>query len=719
MKQVSLRLRDGRVDVFDVPPPSGTAHTILVDVRASLLSVGTERSKLEAAREGPIGKARARPDQAREVLVKARRDGLRETVRAVKTRLDQPTPLGYSAAGVVISVGQSVRGFAPGERVACGGGEHAVHADVVSVPGNLCVPLPEGVPFEAGAFATVASVAMHGVRQADVRIGERVAVIGLGLVGQLTGQILRAAGCIVVGVDLDESLVEKARQIRSVDVAYQRDTLERVGVPAQAARCDAVIITAATRSADPIELAASLLRDRGRVVVVGDTHVEVPRAPYYDREIEIRFSRSYGPGRYDREYEERGLDYPIGYVRWTEQRNMAAFLDLVARKRIEIDCLISERIAIEQAPDAYGRLLSGAGSPLGVVLQYDRTDGAKEPVRRAASGASALHPSVNVIGAGSFSQRVLMPNLRHAGFTLGAVASAKGLTAKAAADRFGFAAVAAPADAIGDPEAELVAIATRHGSHASLAQAALEAGKAAFVEKPPCLSDDELGALRSARLESGRPLFVGFNRRYAPFTVALRDHVREPEAPIELLYRVRAEPLSPDHWLNDPEDGGGRLLGEGCHFIDFARWVIGASPTSVGCVASAPPLGPVASAQTFAVVLAFADGSVATILYGVGGSRAVAKEYVEAHAGGRSAIIDDFRTLTVYGRRGRPVRRVAKQDKGHAAQFAALMTELHSPRRVELDPLDSMQTTLEARVAMQTGGGHGNALWNGIGIAGG
>jgi predicted dehydrogenase len=546
-----------------------------------------------------------------------------------------------------------------------------------------------------------------------------VAVIGLGLVGQLTGQILRAAGCHVVGVDLDESLVEKARQMRSVDIAYHRDALDRIGIPRQAGRCDAVIITAATRSADPIELAASMLRDRGRVVVVGDSHVDVPRAPYYEREIEIRFSRSYGPGRYDREYEERGLDYPIGYVRWTEQRNMAAFLDLVARGRIAVDGLISERISIEHAPDAYERLLSGPGSPLGVVLQYDSSDRPEPPAPRAASGASTPQPKVNVIGAGSYAQRVLVPNLKRAGFSLGAVASAKGMTAKAAADRFGFAAVATPDDAISDPDAELVAIATRHASHASLAQAALLAGKAAFVEKPPCLSDDELEALRSARRASSSPLFVGFNRRYAPFAIALRDHVREPEAPIELLYRVRADPVAPDHWVNDPEDGGGRLLGEGCHFIDFARWVIGASPTSVGCVGAATPIGPIAGAQTFAVALGFADGSVATILYGVGGSQAVTKEYVEAHAGGRSASIDDYRTLTLYGRRGRPVRRVAKQDKGHAAQFAALMAELHSPRRVELDPLDSMQTTLEARVAMQAGGDHGSEFRNRIGVAGG
>jgi predicted dehydrogenase/threonine dehydrogenase-like Zn-dependent dehydrogenase len=704
MKQVSLRLRDGRVEVFDVPPPTETPYCVLVDVRASLLSVGTERSRLEAAREGPIGKARARPDQARQVLVKARHDGLRDTIHAVRARLDQPTPLGYSAAGVVMSVGTRVRGFAPGDRVACGGGEHAVHAGVVSVPGNLCVRLPDEVSFEAGAFATVASVAMHGVRQADVRIGERVAVIGLGLVGQLTGQILRAAGCHVVGIDLVDSLVEKARRLRSVDVAYDREGFDRLGIPAAATDRDAVIITAATRSADPIELAAKLLRDRGRVVVVGDAHVEVPRAPYYEREIEIRFSRSYGPGRYDREYEERGLDYPIGYVRWTEQRNMAAFVDLVAQGRIDIGGLITERMEVERAAEAYGRLLAEADSPLGIVLQYASAEPSLSTVPGVGVTPATSSSRVNVIGAGSFAQRILIPSLvRSNGLALGVVASAKGLTAKAAADRFGFAGVATPEEAVGDTDADLVAIATRHASHAALAEAALRAGKAVFVEKPPCLTSDELEALRTARAQSGRALLVGFNRRHAPFALALRDHVREPGTPIELLYRVSAEPLAPEHWLNDPDEGGGRLVGEGCHFIDFARWVIGTRPVSVACVAGATAGGSMASAQRFVVALSFVDSSVATVIYGVEGSRATPKEYVEAHSGGRSAIVDDYRTLTLYGRRGRPSRRVGKQDKGHSAQFESLIRELGGAGPAELDPLDSMATTLEALAAMHVG----------------
>lgn len=713
MKQVSLRLRDGHVEVVDVPPPTGTPYTMLVDVRASLLSTGTERSRLEAAREGPIGKARARPDQARQVLVKVQQDGLRETVKAVKTKLDQPVALGYSAAGVVMSVGSRVRDFGPGDRVACCGGEHAVHADIISVPGNLCVRLPEEVDFDAGAFAAVSSVAMHGVRQADVRIGERVAVIGLGLIGQLTGQVLRAAGCHVVGVDVDGLLVDEACRLRSASVAYRRDAIHPGHIPAQATDCDAVIVTAATRSADPLELAAALLRDRGRVVVVGDARLEVPRNPYYEREIELRFSRSYGPGRYDREYEERGLDYPIGYVRWTAQRNMSAFLDLVAQGRIDVHGLISERIPVERARDAYERLAANAASPLGLVLEYGRSERLDASRPRSAWAPAALNPKVNVVGAGSFAQRVLVPNLKKGGLSLGAIASANGLSAKSAADRFGFVAVTTPQDAVSDPEAELVVIATRHGSHASLAQAALRSGKAVFVEKPPCLTDDELDAVRAARAESGRPLFVGFNRRHAPFAIALRNHVRESQAPIELIYRISAQALPPEHWLNDPEEGGGRLLGEGCHFIDFARWAIGTRPSSVACVATARLGASIASAQRFAVTLGFADGSLATILYGVEGSQLVPKEYVEAHSGGRSAIIHDYRMLTLYDRRGRPRRRKARQDKGHAAQFAALISALTSPPATGLDPLDSMHTTLQAQAAAMAGGDRGDHLWNG------
>jgi predicted dehydrogenase/threonine dehydrogenase-like Zn-dependent dehydrogenase len=699
MKQVAQRLRDGTVEVLDVPEPALTPESVVVDVRASLLSAGTERAKVEAGRKSLIAKARSRPDEVAKVIDRARSDGLRDTIRAVRARLDQPSALGYSASGVVLAVGARVRDLAPGDRVACAGGDHAVHADVVQVPGNLCMPLPGGVRFEQGAFATVGSVAMHGVRQADVRIGERVAVIGLGLVGQLTGLILRAAGCHVVGIDLSDALVEKALELPSADAAFNRAALNGNELPAAAGSCDAVIITAATTSSDPIDLAARLCRDRGRVVVVGDVGIDVPRGPYYERELELRLSRSYGPGRYDDEYEERGLDYPIGYVRWTERRNMGAFLELIASERIDVDGLILERVPVEGAVEAYEQLLSADVSPLGIVLHYDSTP---IPARRRTTShlvtqAPASWNVANVIGVGSFAQRVLIPGLKGTGIELRSAASARGLSARAAVEQFGFLRAVTPQEAITDPEAGLVAIATRHASHATLAEAALLSGKAVFVEKPPALTGEELARLREARASSGRPLFVGFNRRFAPLARQLTEHVRATSSPIELLVRVNAGRLAGDHWLNEAEDGGGRLLGEGCHFIDFACWVVGRPVSHVSCSMSREPGIPVASSQGFSVTLNFSDRSLATIFYTARGASVLAKEYVEAHAGGRSAVLDDFRSLRLMT--GHKVERKSsgKQDKGHRAQLAQLREDLRAGVPMgEPDPLDSMDVTLEA-----------------------
>ena len=705
MKQVTQRLRDGRLEVLDVPLPALAAEGVLVDVRASVISAGTERSKVRAGRQSLLAKARSRPDQVRQVVEKAQRDGLTETIEAVRSRLDQPAPLGYSAAGVVRAVGSRVADLVPGDRVACGGAS-AAHAEVDHVPGNLCVPVPDGLTFEEAAFATVGSIALHGVRQADVRIGERVAVIGLGLIGQLTGQILRAGGCTVVGIDLSERLVEKAVALPAVDAGFTRGSLDGSELPPGARDCDAVVITAATSSSDPLALAPRLCRDRARVVVVGDVGMELSRAPYYDKELELRISRSYGPGRYDRVYEERGLDYPIGYVRWTERRNMAAFLELLARGKVKVAPLISERVAVDDAPAAYERLAGADESPLAVVLEYPPSeDGKREPRRTPARSAPRRPHAAGVIGAGSFAQRVLIPGLRDAGFSLDAVASASGLSAHAAAERFGFARTATADGVVSDPDLGLVAIATRHATHARLATAALRAGKAVYVEKPPALTEQELAELRRARDETGGLLAVGFNRRHAPLAEALREHVAAPGMPIELLYRVKAEHLPADHWLNDLEEGGGRLLGEGCHFVDFACWLVAATPGRVVASLRAAPGAHLAAAQAFTVALDFPDGSRATIVYGSRGARAVTKEYVEVHAGDRSAVLVDFRSLTRLGDGPARRERARSQDKGHRRQFAALrrwVDGVEEPARP--DPLDSMAATLAALRSAETGG---------------
>ena len=712
MKQITQRLRDGLIEVIEIPAPVLTADGVLVDVRASLLSAGTERTKIQTGKQSLLGKARSRPDQVRQVIAKAQNDGLRDTVRAVRSRLDEPSALGYSCAGVVIAVGERVSDIVPGDHVACGGADYAVHAEIVHVPSNLCVRLPEKLGFEAGAFATVGSIALHGVRQADSRLGERVGVIGLGLVGQLTGQILRAAGCTVVGVDLSQELVERAMRDGAADAGFARGQLgDGDGdVPAEAGTCDAVVITEATRSADPVELAARLCRDRATVVIVGDVAAELPRSTYYGKELDLRMSRSYGPGRYDKEYEERGLDYPIGYIRWTERRNMGAFLDLASSGRVDTEPLITERIGIDEADAAYERLATEEQSPLAIVIRYDPTSlepAASPPVARHSSPARAgLGHRVGVIGAGSFAQSTLIPGLDAARFDLASVGSATGRSAHAAQRRFGFERVEGVDEVLGAEDVDVVAIASRHSTHADLALRALKAGKAVFVEKPPCLTQAELELLRESTAATGLPLVAGFNRRHAPLAIELRDAVRQPGRPFELLFRVNAGALPGDHWLNDPADGGGRLLGEGCHFVDFACWFAGQLPTRVSTTMRAAAGRPLAAAQSFNIALDFADGSLATIFYSAEGGRSLRKEYVEAHSGGRSAAIDDFRRILPRASGSKPRRPQAMtgQDKGHPAQFRHLHdVVVGGAAPMGPDPLDTMAVTLSALRSAETG----------------
>jgi predicted dehydrogenase/threonine dehydrogenase-like Zn-dependent dehydrogenase len=698
VKQVTQRLKDGRIEVRDIPIPEPGQHEVLVRLRASLLSSGTERAKVQTARQSLVGKARERPDQVRRVVDKVRRDGVRETVATVRARLDQPTALGYCAAGEVLAVGERVRGIAVGDRVACGG-QGAAHAEFACVPGNLCVTIPDGVKWPHGAFATLGSIALHGVRQAEIHLGERAAVIGLGLVGELCAYLLGASGCSAVGIDLAAARVQHAIDSGAIVHGFERSVVNPRQLPAELSEVDSVIIAASTSSSDPIDLAAAMCRDRGRVVMVGATGMEVPRAPFYGKELELRLSRSYGPGRYDREYEERGLDYPIGYVRWTERRNMRAFLELVATGKVDVEALISHRTSIDDAQGAYDRLLTSGELPLGVVLEYPGDVEVVQPrreTRPAARRSSAPATNLGLIGAGSFAQRILIPSFRSAGFDPIAVASQGGLSAAAAEERFGFQRAVAPSEVIGAEDVGLIAVATHHASHFQYAHAALQAGHPVFVEKPPCLTTEELAELRSSRAKVGSPVFVGFNRRHAPLAARLREVVSHQAGPIEVLYRVNAGRLEDDHWLNDPEQGGGRLLGEGCHFIDFACWLMQSVPSDVSCTIAAPSNGLVAAGQRFVCTLKFAAGSLATILYSAEGASRLSKEYVEVHCNGHSAILDDFRSLTIFDVRSRRIRG-GRQDKGHAGQAKSVMDALTSTGPVaDVDPLDSMAVTIAA-----------------------
>ncbi len=673
MKQVAQRARDGSLVVVDTPRPALRHGWVLVHNRASLISAGTERSKVELGGKNLLQKARARPDQVQKVVDRARTQGVRSTVAAVRDRLDSLTAIGYSSAGVVVEVGPGVEGIAPGDRVACGGGGWANHAEIVAVPKNLVALLPEGVAFDEGAYATVGAIALHALRQSEAVVGEHVGVIGLGLVGQLATSLALAAGCSVVGIDLDPRAVTLARE-GGAD-AFVTGAPELAGRVAELTRgrgLDTILICAASRSTDPVALAAELARDRGRIVVVGDVPVQVDRMLAYEKELEVRLARSYGPGRYDVEYEERGRDLPAGYVRWTEQRNIQAFVDLLGSGRLHVGRLTTHRFPVERAAEAYALLASSVGErPFGILLEYDAPDATAPPPAPAPRRAAKGTVGVAFLGAGNFARGTLVPAFQEVGARLVAVSSQSGLTAADGVERLGFERTADGLDdLLAADDVDVVVIATRHASHAELTARALEGGKAVFVEKPLAVTADQLELVERA-LRSGGPLMTGFNRRYAPAVQQLNTAfgARRREA---IAIRVNAGSLPHGHWLQDPEDGGGRLVGEGCHFVDLAIDLAQAEPLTVHAAGAAPPDGPVEAADTFAITLRFAGGAVAQIVYTGAGPSKLSKERIEVIGGGLAAIVDDFRRLELYDGRKRTVTK-SGQDKGHRAQVAAFV----------------------------------------------
>jgi predicted dehydrogenase/threonine dehydrogenase-like Zn-dependent dehydrogenase len=706
MKQLAQRMKDGELRVVDVPAPEVDDWQVLVRTQASLVSAGTERAKLEVARESLLGKARRRPDQVQQVLEKARVDGIGATIEAVRSRLETLSPLGYCATGRVERVGGRVRDIRPGDLVACGG-EGAGHAEVIAVPGNLCVPVPTGVDASSAAFTTLGSIALHGFRQADLKLGERVAIVGMGLVGQLSARIAHAAGCEVIGIDLAPWRLESAQRAGVLHVSRERG---KVGTD-DLSTCDAVLVTAAAPTTnDPASLATDLARERGRIVVVGDVLLELDRRRLYAKELELRLARSYGPGRYDREYEERGLDYPIGYVRWTERRNMAEFLRLVAERRIDLADLVTHRFSIDEAGAALDVLTHRDERALGIVIEYPI---AEEPPPAPAAGArvrrSRFLPGLNVgfIGAGGFARRELMPLAKRHGLVLDRVVTASGLSATSAAEQFGFRRGACSLDdLLGDDAISGVIVATRHDVHARHTISALRAGKAVLVEKPLCLSDAELADLRTELdRPDAPPLMVGFNRRFAPLTHALRDHLADTSGATNVIVRINAGPLPADHWQNDPEIGGGRLLGEGCHFVDLIVDLVEATPLAVMASARHRDDEPLQSAQDFSVSIRFDDGSLGVLVYGTAGAPTVGKEHIEAHRGNRSARIDNFRTLRLWSGGRARVRRSRGQDKGHSDEvkrFAAVVRGEAAPPPVA-GYLRTTALTLAALRSLESG----------------
>ena len=711
MRQVCQSAGDGRIEVLDVPPPQSRPHGIIVRTAASLISAGTERAKLDLGQKNLLSKARSRPDQVAQVLDKVRREGVLQTYRTVKARLDERGPLGYSSAGVVTQVGELAAGFKVGDRVACGGGDYASHAEIAYVPATLCVAVPDAVGLDEAAFATVGAVALQGVRQSAATVGDRVAVVGLGLVGLLTVQLLRAAGCEVAGVDPDAGRCAVARELGAAAVTSAGGSVaanELAGATAGLG-FDAVILAAGTKDDGPIELAGLLARDRGTVVVVGDVGMHVPRAPFYEKELTLKLSRSYGPGRYDPVYEEHAIDYPVGYVRWTEQRNMAEFVRLLADGRIDVKPLITERFPIDDAAAAYAAVSRG-GASLGVLLEYaasgperERIDvglpAAGEPV----SGAVG----VGFLGAGNFATATLLPALgKDARFTPRGVCTTSGLSARDVAERQGFSFCAESADdVLADPRTRAVVVASRHCSHATLAIAAMRAGKTVFVEKPLAMTEAELAEVAAVQRATSAAVLVGFNRRFAPQVRTVATALAGRGSPATILIRVNAGAIPDTHWIQQPEEGGGRIVGEVCHFVDLAACLAGASPVRVfaaGVASHKPPL----LADDLSVTLTFADGSVATVVYTAAGDTAFPKERVEVFCAGKVMVIDDFKTLSItQGGRTRTTR-TQQADKGHAAEMRAFLDLASGGTVPELtfgECVSSMAATFKVIESLTTG----------------
>lgn len=669
MNQLTQNLKNGHMEILEVPFPALGKGQVLVRTHYSVISAGTEGKTVKDARAGYLSKARARQKEVKQVLNLVRTQGLKTTYAMVMNKLEAPSALGYSCAGEVITVGEGVSNYRMGDRVACAGNS-AVHAEVVAVPANLCALIPEGVEMRQAAFATIAAIALQGIRQADLRLGENCVVIGLGLVGQLTLQLLAAGGIRALGIDIAPEAVALARQAGARAMERTQPDLEAViRNESRGQGADAVIITAATSSLDPVNLAGTLCRQKAKVVVVGAVPTGFQRGNYYKKELELRMSCSYGPGRYDREFEEKGVAYPIGYVRWTEQRNLQAFLDLLAAGRLNLDPLITQEFPFNEAPRAYDLVLKKSQPFCGIVLRYDAEKAVSQRVElRRAAGQAGREAHVGFIGAGSFAQSFLLPNVAKRAVLVG-VATARPNNARYIADKYGFAYATADADEIiADASINTVFIATRHNLHSEYVLKALQAGKYVFVEKPLALTPGDLEEIKSlyeAILNRESPgqspmVMVGFNRRFAPL-VAEIHHRLPTEAPRAILYRINAGSLPPEHWAHDPDVGGGRIIGEVCHFVDLCCYLAGAKISSL----SAQVMEVVGGRNdTLTVQLQFCNGSVATIAYCSNGGKALPKEYLEVFCQGQVMVLENFRRLNIYGAKRKTIKN-SSQDKGH------------------------------------------------------
>lgn len=708
MKQLIQSLKDGSTEVADVPAPRTGRGQVLIRSNVSLISAGTERMLVDFGKANLIQKARSQPDKVRMVLEKARTDGIAATFEAVRSKLDQPLALGYCNVGRVIE--SAVEGLSPGDRVVSNG----KHAEIVAVPGNLCARIPDNVSDDTASFTVLAAIGLQGIRLAQPTLGECVVVTGLGLIGLLTVQMLRAQGCRVLGIDLDATRLGLARQFGAEVVnPASEDVLARALAFSRGRGVDAVIITASTTSNEPVSQAARMCRKRGRIVLVGVVGLELSRADFYEKELSFQVSCSYGPGRYDPAYEEDGQDYPIGFVRWTEQRNFEAVLDLMAAGALDVAPLISHRFAIDEGGEAMALLASGAPS-MGILLIYPQAGPATtEPVRRIElrtdsskqRGAALGTGHVGFLGAGNYAGRVLIPAFKAAGAHLHTVVSGAGVSGVHFGRKFGFAEAATEIAALlENSEIDTVVIATRHDAHASQVLAALRAGKHVFCEKPLCLTLDELAAIRAeAEARPEQQLMVGFNRRFAPHVVKMKELLDPIDQPKSVIITVNAGDIPPDHWTQDPVIGGGRLIGEACHLIDLARHLVGHPITGYRVVALGRHPALAIRDDKFSLTLEFTDGSIATIHYLANGNKGFPKERVEVFVAGRVLQLDNFLKLRSWGWQGFSKMNLWRQDKGTLQCTRAFMDGIHARSGEPIsrgEIFEISRLSIEARIAL-------------------
>jgi predicted dehydrogenase len=684
MKQLLQNMKNGKAEVVDVPVPLVKPGFVLVRNKASVVSSGTERMVVEFAEKNLLMKAKSRPDLVKQVLDKAQREGVIPTLQSALNRLDSPMALGYSSAGDVIAVGDGIEGLKPGDRVACAGGGFACHAEYVLIPKNLITPFSENISYEEAAFATLGAISLHGFRLASPQLGEKVAIIGLGLLGLMMVDICTTAGCDVFGVDLDNSRIEIAKN-KGAEAELRKHAVSKGMAFTKNVGFDAVFICADTNSNDPIELAGQICRDRGSVVAVGAVGLEIPRKIYYEKEINVNISRSYGPGRYDMNYEEFGADYPIGYVRWTEGRNLAAVIELIETKKLDVKSLISHRFDIKDGVNAY-ETITGKNDEkfLGVIINYpdyiNQEENAQKIILNQKSiGTPTKGVKIGVLGAGLYANAVFLPiikksdNLEKVG-----ICSAKGLNARQLAKKFDFQfATTDENEIINNSDLNTVVILTRHNDHARQVIESLTRNKHVYCEKPLALSKDELVAIAKAFNDSESRLMVGFNRRFAPLIQKMKQIMDQSGEPKRIHYRVNAGYLPLDHWLHNPDIGGGRIIGEGCHFIDLCIYFAGSNPVSVQTI-GLPNIGKYKNDNVIIQII-FEDGSIATVDYLANGDKSVEKEYLEIFSGGTVGQLHDFRNLIITSNGTKKTFSSGmKQDKGHLGAWQAFMKSIET-----------------------------------------